>query len=116
MKQFGATALLAEPQRPKGYEETGSVSSQIPGVGITAQSSTWPNHTYGMEQDALREIGHHGFLVDAKTMAAILYDFAHDASFRQAVRTEFRRLQQLYADYQKALEKAYPVPAVVEPN
>src|SRR5579884_4143769 len=51
MKQFGATALLAEPQRPKGYEETGSVSSQIPGVGITAQSSTWPNHTYGMEQD-----------------------------------------------------------------
>jgi amidohydrolase len=116
MKQFGATALLAEPQRPKGYEETGSVSSQIPGVGITAQSSTWPNHTYGMEQDALREIGHHGFLVDAKTMAAILYDFAHDASFRQAVRTEFRRLQQLYADYQKALEKAYPVPAVVKPN
>jgi amidohydrolase len=116
MKQFGATALVPEPQRPKGYEETGSVSSQIPGVGITAQSSTWPNHTYGMEQDALREIGHHGFLVDAKTMAAILYDFARDSSFREAVRTEFRRLQQLYAEYQKALEKAYPVPTVVEPK
>lgn len=116
MRQLGATGLVPEPQRPKGYEETGSVSSQIPGVGVTAKSSNWPNHTYGMEQDALAPIGHEGFLIDAETMAAILYDFARDADFRQAVQTEFRRLQQLFGEYQQALEKAYPVPAVPEPH
>ncbi|MDQ6831114.1 MAG: peptidase dimerization domain-containing protein, partial [Gemmatimonadota bacterium] len=40
LKQYGATAVQTEAGKPSGYEETGSVSSDIPGVGFTAQSST----------------------------------------------------------------------------
>ena len=65
-----------EPGKPQGYEETGSTSSEIPGLGFAAQTSTWPNHTYEMEADALAEIGHKGFVVDAEAMTALLYDFA----------------------------------------
>ena len=32
MKKFGATNVLAEPGKPQGFEETGSVSRDIPGV------------------------------------------------------------------------------------
>src|SRR6476620_10559653 len=32
MKKYGATNVLAEPGKPQGYEETGSVSSLIPGL------------------------------------------------------------------------------------
>ena len=66
MKQFGATNVAAAPGKPQGYEETGSVSSAIPGIGFAAQTSTYANHTYEMETDALAEIGHHGFVVDAE--------------------------------------------------
>jgi amidohydrolase len=72
MKQFGASGLQPEPGKPKGFEETGSVSSQIAGIGVTAKSSNFSNHTYGMEADALKDIGHDGFMIDAKTMASIL--------------------------------------------
>lgn len=52
MKMFGATGIIPEPGKPQGYDETGSVSSAIPGIGVTAKSSNWPNHTYGMLADA----------------------------------------------------------------
>jgi amidohydrolase len=116
MKQFGATGVQPEPAKPKGYDETGAVSSQIPGVGVAAKSSNFSNHTYGMEADALKEIGHQGFLIDAETMAAILYDFATHAELRDAVKKEFTRMQALFGDYQKALEKAYPKPEIAEPK
>jgi len=45
----------------------GSVSMTIPGIGFSAQTSSFANHTYEMEQDALGEIGHHGFVVDAES-------------------------------------------------
>src|SRR5690242_14647629 len=39
MKKYGATGILPEPGKPQGYEETGSVSSNIPGVGFSAKTS-----------------------------------------------------------------------------
>ncbi|HET7750895.1 MAG TPA: peptidase dimerization domain-containing protein [Terriglobales bacterium] len=116
MKQFGATGIDPEPGKPQGYEETGSVASQIPGLEVTAKSSNWANHTYGMEADALTDVGHHGFLVDAQTMAAVLYDYATHPEYRQAVTTEFTRIKALFAEYQAALQKAYPQPTVAEPK
>lgn len=116
MKQFGATGVEPDPAKPKGFEETGSVSSQIPGVGVTAKSSNFPNHTYGMEADALKDVGHEGFLIDAETMAAILYDFATHPELRNAVKTEFTRIHSLFGEYQAALQKAYPKPEIAEPK
>ncbi len=116
MKMFGATGVQPEPAKPKGFEETGSVSSQIPGLGVSAKSSNFSNHTYGMEADALIEVGHQGFLIDAQTMAAVLYDFATHAELRDAVKQEFTRIQALFGDYQRALEKAYPKPEIAEPK
>ena len=116
MKQFGATGVEPEPGKPKGFEETGSVSSQIPGIGVSAKSSNFSNHTYGMEADALKDIGHDGFMVDAETMAAVLYDYATHPELRDAVKTEFTRIQALFGDYQTALQKAYPKPEIAEPK
>lgn len=116
MKQFGATGVEAEPGKPKGFEETGSVSSQIPGIGVSAKSSNFSNHTYGMEADALKDVGHAGFLIDAETMTAILYDYATHPELRETVKTEFTRVQGLFGEYQRALEKAYPKPEIAEPK
>jgi amidohydrolase len=116
MKQFGATGVESEPGKPKGFEETGSVSSQIPGISVDAKTSNFTNHTYGMEADALNEVGHQGFLIDAEAMAAILYDFATHPEMRDAVKTEFTRIQALFGEYQNALQKAYPKPEIAEPK
>jgi amidohydrolase len=116
MKMFAATGVNPEPGKPKGFEETGSVSSQMPGVGVSAKTSDFTNHTYGMEADALKEVGHQGFVIDAETMAAILYDFATHSELRDAVKTEFTRIQALFGEYQAALRKAYPKPEVAEPK
>src|SRR5215475_11464953 len=116
MKQFGATGIEPEPAKPKGFEETGSVSSQIPGIGVSAKSSNFSNHTYGMEADALKDIGHDGFMVDAETEAAILYDYATHPELRDAVKREFTRIQALFGEYQAALQKVYPKPEITEPK
>jgi len=76
MRHFGATGIAEAPGKPQGYEETGTVSSAIPGMGFQAQTSHYSNHTYEMEADALTDVGHHGFVVDAQAMAALLVDFA----------------------------------------
>lgn len=116
LKQFGAGGVIPEPGKPEGYEETGSVSSEIPGAEITAKSSNFSNHTYGMLADATTGVGHSGFMVDAETEAAILYDFATHEELRQAVKTEFTRIQALFAEYQRDLQQAYPQPQVTEPQ
>jgi len=116
MKQYGATGVVPEPGKPQGYEETGSVSSNIPGLGFSAQSSNWPNHTYEMEADALAEVGHHGFTVDAQAMTALLYDFATRAEYRTAVKREFDGIKQLFGEYLEALEKTYKNPEVRDPG
>ncbi|HYL55534.1 MAG TPA: peptidase dimerization domain-containing protein [Gemmatimonadales bacterium] len=116
MKKFGATKVEDEPGRPLPFEETGTVATQIPGVGVTSHSSNGGYHTFEMEADALGDVGHHGFLVDAQTMAAVLYHFATDAPYRAAVKREFDGLKALYDDYLTALRSAYPLPNVTEPT
>src|SRR5207245_3463049 len=60
LKRFGATKVEEEAGRPVPYEETGTVATQIPGVGVTSHSSNGGYHTFEMEADALGEVGHHG--------------------------------------------------------
>ncbi len=116
LKTLGAGKLQPAAGRPVSFEETGSVSTQFPGIGVSAYSSNFANHTFGMEADALTDVGHNGFVVDAATMAAVLYDFATDAPYRAAVQREFKGLQGLYAEYVAALKTAYPIPTVAEPG
>jgi amidohydrolase len=111
-KRLGATNVLETPGKPQGFEETGSVSSAIPGLGFAVQSSTAPNHTYEMEADALAEIGHHGFLVSAEAMTALLFDFATESEYRTAVKREFTGIKALFGEYQEALKKTYVNPVV----
>jgi hypothetical protein len=49
-------------------------------------------------------------------MAAVLYDYAIHPEYRQAVNTEFTRIKALFAEYQAALQKAYPQPPVPQPK
>ena len=112
---YGATKINAEPGKPQGYEETGSVSSDIPGLGFSAYSSNGAGHTYEMEADALTDVGHRGFVVDAQAMAAILFDFATHPDYRAAVKREFAGVKALFGEYQDALRKTYTVPKVAEP-
>ena len=116
MKSFGATGVSETPGKPQGFEETGSVSRDIPGIGITAQTSTFSNHTYEMDADNLKEIGHKGFIVDAQAMTAVLFDFATHADYRAAVKKEFDGIRALFGEYQSALKKAYTVPTVPDPK
>ena len=116
MKRFGATNVQPEAAKPQGYEETGSVSRDIPGIGFMAQSSTAANHTYEMDADNLKEIGHKGFTIDAQAMAAVLFDFAMHPEYRDAVKKEFDGIKALFGEYQTALKKVYTIPAVPEPK
>jgi len=106
-RQLGAPKLEPERQRPAGYEETGGVSLDVPGVGVSIASSTFPNHTMGMLDDAFTPVGHTGFRLDAQILAAILYHYLSDAGFRQAVAAEHTALKGLYQEYQENLRKAY---------
>ncbi len=115
MKKYGATGIAPEPGKPQGYEETGSVSSDIPGLGFSAKSSNAPNHTYEMEADALTAVGHAGFVTDAQAMASVLYDFATRLEYRTLVKKEFDGIKALFAEYQEALRATYVVPKVTVP-
>lgn len=116
MKQYGAGKVLDEPGKPQGYEESGSVSRDIPGIGFSAYTSDWPNHTYEMEQDNLKPVGHNGFRIQAQAMAALLHDFATNEAYRAVVKKEFDGIKALFGDYLQALEKTYQVPVVPEPK
>ena len=116
LKKLGATKVEDEPGRPLPYEETGTVATRIPGVGVTAHSSNGGYHTFEMEADALGPVGHHGFVLDAQAMAAVLYHFATDTPYRTAVQREFDGLKALYDEYLAALRSAYPLPTVPEPG
>lgn len=116
MKRYGAGKVNPEPGKPQGFEESGSVSRDIPGVGFSAYTSDWPNHTYEMDQDNLRPVGHNGFKVQAQAMAALLFDFATRPEYRAVVKREFDGIRALFGDYLAALEQAYKVPAVPDPK
>ena len=116
LKKYGGAAASAEPGKPQGYEETGSVSSAIPGTGFSAKTSNAPNHTYEMEQDALGPVGHQGFVTDAQAMASLLFDFATRADYRATVKREFDTIRALHNEYLDDLKKVYVVPKVAEPQ
>lgn len=106
-KRLGAPKINEEPQRPAGYEETGWVTREIPGVGVSVYSSTGSYHTHEMERCSMNEVGHTGFLLDAGIMASVLYDFLTDEQFRETVREEHRVLRGLLGDYHAGLREAY---------
>jgi metal-dependent amidase/aminoacylase/carboxypeptidase family protein len=106
-KRLGATKVVDEPGRPSGYEETGWVSRDIPGVEVRAASSDHANHTYEMTADNFTEKGHSAFLVDAKVEAAILYDFLTNPQFRQTVQMEEKTMAALFDRYVAGLKAAY---------
>ena len=114
--RYGATNVQQQPGKSSGWEETGSVSSQIPGVGFSSQTSNAPYHTYEMEKDTTTEVGHHGFVVDAKAMTALLYDFGTNAAYRAVVKKEFLAIRAGFDAYQNALKAAYPLPSVPDPK
>ena len=116
MKHYGATKIEEAPGKPQGFDETGSVSSAIPGIGFSAYTSNGTYHTYGMEADALTEVGHQGFLVDAQAMTALLYDFLTRADYRAAVQKEFDGIRVLFDEYRESLRKVYKKPEVPEPK
>jgi hypothetical protein len=57
-----------------------------------------------------------GFLVDAKAMTALLFDYASHAEYREMVNREFTALKALLGEYEESLKKAYPIPNVVDPK
>lgn len=106
-KELGAPRIEAEPQRPSGYEETGFVTRDIPGVGVSVFSSAAPGHSYERWRDSMRPVGHTGFLLDAKIMTAVLYHYLTDADFRRTVQMEHDRMTRLFQRYLDSLEEAY---------
>jgi len=102
-----APNISLEPERPAGYEETGFVTRDIPGVGVSVFSSPAPGHSLERWADSMRPVGHTGFLLDAKIMTAVLYHFLTDAPFRQTVKDEHRTMAALFDQYITGLKKAY---------
>ena len=115
-KRYGGTHVEEAPGKPQGYEETGGLSSEVPGVGVSVYSSNSSYHTYGMEADTLNEVGHSAFTIDAEAMTAVLFDYAKNGAFRDAVKREFGGIKALFGEYQEALRKVYKTPDVPEPK
>ena len=115
-KRYGGTHVEETPGKPQGYEETGGLSSEVPGIGLSVYSSSSAYHTYGMEEDTLKNIGHAAFVIDAEAMTAVLYDYAKNPPFRDAVKREFAGIKALFGEYQAALRKTYQVPVVPDPK
>jgi amidohydrolase len=102
-----APNINTEPQRPAGYEETGFVTRDIPGLSVGVFSSSAPGHSYERWLDSMKPVGHTGFLLDAKIMAAVLFDFLEDDDFRAVVEREHAQMAGLFNDYLEGLRKAY---------
>ena len=105
--ELGAEQIAPEPSRPSGYEETGVVTKDIPGIGISVFSSRGANHTRGMLEDTFNEVGHTGFRVSAEVMTSVLYDYLTQPELREAVRREQEELAGLLDAYHQALREAY---------
>jgi amidohydrolase len=106
-EKLGAPRMIAEPNRPDGYEETGFLTRDIPGVGVGIFSSPAPGHSYGRWEDSMKEVGHTGFLLDARIMAAVLYHFLSDAPFRETVKAEHKALSGWFDEYLAGLKRVY---------
>ncbi|HEX7938340.1 MAG TPA: peptidase dimerization domain-containing protein, partial [Gemmatimonadaceae bacterium] len=106
-KKLGAPKISDEADRPSGYEETGFLSRDVPGLGVTVASSNYANHTYEMTADNFNALGHTAFLLDAKIMTGVLYHFLTDANFRNQVKQEHQAMARLFDQYIGALKETY---------
>lgn len=106
-KRLGAPEIREEPDRPAGYEETGFVTRDIPGVGASVFSSPAPGHSYPRAEDSMKPVGHNAFVMDAKIMAGVLYHFLDDPDFRKTVQEEHRVMAGLFDRYLAGLRAAY---------
>jgi amidohydrolase len=105
--KLGAPQRTAEPQRPDGFEETGFVTRDIPGVGVSVFSSSAPGHSYERWEDSMKDVGHTGFLMDAKIMSAVLFHALTDPKYLETVKMEHRKISSLFNDYIKGLKRVY---------
>lgn len=106
-QELDAPNINPEPSRPSGYEETGVVTKDIPGIGISVFSSRGANHTRGMLEDTFNEVGHTGFRISAEIMTSVLYDYLTKPELRAAVIEEHRALAGMLDEYHEALRVAY---------
>lgn len=106
-RALGAPEIREEQQSPSGYEETGFLTRDIPGVSVSVFSSPSPSHSYERSQDALKPVGHTGFLLDAKIMSGVLYHYLTDARFRETVEEEHRLMSAQFDRYLEGLRAAY---------
>ncbi len=102
-----APEINPEAQRPAGYEETGFLTRDIPGVGVSVFSSPAAGHTIERWLDSMKPVGHTGFLLDAKIMTAVLYHFLTDRRFREMVAEEHRTMATLFDEYLERLRETY---------
>jgi len=106
-QSLNAPEIDPDAERPSGYEETGFVTRDIPGVGVSIFSSPAPGHSMERWADSMKPVGHTGFLLDAKIMTAVLYHFLTDPQFRQTVQDEHRTMAGLFDQYLASLRKVY---------
>jgi len=104
---LNAPKINLEHDRPAGYEETGFVTRDVPGVGVSVHTSPAPGHSLERWLDSMKPVGHTGFLLDAKIMTAVLYHFLTDAAFRQTVKDEHRTMAALFDQYITGLKNSY---------
>jgi amidohydrolase len=104
---LAAPEIDPEPERPSGYEETGFLTREIPGVGVSVFSSAAAGHSIERWLDSMKPVGHAAFLLDAKIMTAVLYHFLTDRRFREAVAEEHRTMAALFDEYLERLREAY---------
>ncbi len=106
-EHLDAPKINPEKQRPAGYEETGFLTRDIPGVSVSVYTSSAPGHSYERWNDSMRPVGHTGFELDAKIMAAVLYHFLIDESFRETIAEEHNVMAGLFEQYLERLKEVY---------
>jgi hypothetical protein len=115
MKKFGATKVSAEPGKPQGYEETGSVSSTSrPRLRGRVVERAQPHLRDGGRRAHRRRPSRLRHRRAGDGGAAVRLRDAPE--YRALVKREFATTKALFGEYQKALEKTYAVPKVPEPK
>ena len=105
-----------EPGKAQGSKKPARSRARFPDSASARRRRTTPNHTYEMLADALTDVGHKGFVIDAEAMASLLFDFATHPDYRAAVKKEFEGIHALFGEYQEALKKVYTLPVVPDPQ
>lgn len=106
-KAYGATNIRDGKSEPSGYDETGIVSANIPGFGVSIQSAPdgTPGHSYENAAATKTELGHRALVIQAKIMASVMYDLLTDAAYRDQVRAEHAKWRKVWLEQQGANAK-----------